>query len=522
MSSDERPSWARALDLLEQGERERAEAVLADAENDDAVENEEAVEIDEPLEDEDVVDRWMAALLRATLTHATLPEEALTAPHGQEDRDGVPVGHALAAGLRAAQAIREGRVADAARHAEAAADRTPDASLWLRVRAAALFQAVFRFSGQPEDHDRAITIAAAVADRIESPRMAVTARGVLGTIHLVAGHFHACLERCDSAIELAAATGLEDDSCVALAHQFRGYVLFEWNRLEEARVELERAWALTGPSARGVRSGVARMLAAVAAARGDAEGARRWLDRLEEIVSEPMTLRNREWLAAVRALHGVEGGPELRRIDMWRRSFDYDADALAALPDPEARAKLHEHEHLLTLLEATSQWDAMLAVARVLARGAGESRRWFAVRALTAEAAALEASGFGERADEAWLAALRLGEPGGYVRAYVDGGAARRTLLRRSLDREETRPLARRVAEACSGLLDDASERLTPRQQDALELVSRGLSNREIAKTMGVSETTVRTHLREVFARLGVRSRTHAVAEARRLGLLTA
>jgi ATP/maltotriose-dependent transcriptional regulator MalT len=132
----------------------------------------------------------------------------------------------------------------------------------------------------------------------------------------------------------------------------------------------------------------------------------------------------------------------------------------------------------------------------------------------------LEASGLRQQADEAWLSALRLGEAGGYVRAYVEGGAARRTLLRRSLEHEEGGPLARRVAEACPGLLEEAEERLTPRQRDALGLVAAGLSNRRIAEEMRISETTVRTHLREVFARLAVRSRTHAVAEARRLGLL--
>lgn len=510
--------WRQALALLERGERARAEAVL------------------ETASDVDPEDRWVRALLRASLMHATLRDEELRPPtteiggsappderEGQADSalDAATVGFVLAEGLRAARAVGEGRVDDAARHTRAAADRTPTSGLWLRIRAAALFQAVFRFSGRAEHHDRAVAIAAAVADRVEAPHMAVTARGVVGTVHLVSGHFHACLERCTSAIELAAACGLGEDPAVALAHQFRGYVLYEWNRLGEARCELERAWELSAPDARGVRSGVTRMLAAVAAAQGRHDEARMWIERLEDIVSEPMTLRNREWLAAVRALHATGEGPDLRSIDAWRRSFDYDPAFLAALTDGEASAKLHEHEHLLTLLEATSQWEAMGIVAGVLARGAGELRRWFAVRALAAEAVALEATGRHDRADSAWLEALRRGELGGYVRAYVDGSPIRRSLLRRSLERDESRPYARRVVECCPDLAGGLDrDRLTPRQRDALRLVAEGLTNRQIARAMGVGETTVRTHLREVFARLQARSRTQAVAEARRLGLL--
>lgn len=49
---------------------------------------------------------------------------------------------------------------------------------------------------------------------------------------------------------------------VALAHQLRGYVLFEWDRLDDARTELGRAWELAGDGNHGVRSGVARILAA--------------------------------------------------------------------------------------------------------------------------------------------------------------------------------------------------------------------------------------------------------------------
>jgi DNA-binding CsgD family transcriptional regulator len=56
--------------------------------------------------------------------------------------------------------------------------------------------------------------------------------------------------------------------------------------------------------------------------------------------------------------------------------------------------------------------------------------------------------------------------------------------------------------------------RLTPRQNDLLRLVAAGLTNAQIARRLGISEGTVRTHLEHVYDRLGVSSRTAAVTRA--------
>jgi DNA-binding CsgD family transcriptional regulator len=56
-----------------------------------------------------------------------------------------------------------------------------------------------------------------------------------------------------------------------------------------------------------------------------------------------------------------------------------------------------------------------------------------------------------------------------------------------------------------------ASPRITARQRELLELVGDGYTNQQIGQRMGLSEGTVRTHLNNIYARLGVRSRTEAV-----------
>lgn len=53
---------------------------------------------------------------------------------------------------------------------------------------------------------------------------------------------------------------------------------------------------------------------------------------------------------------------------------------------------------------------------------------------------------------------------------------------------------------------------LSGRQHEVMQAMSRGLSNKDIAREMGLSPETVKVHLREIFARLGARTRTEAVA----------
>ena len=61
---------------------------------------------------------------------------------------------------------------------------------------------------------------------------------------------------------------------------------------------------------------------------------------------------------------------------------------------------------------------------------------------------------------------------------------------------------------------------LTPRELEVLKLVASGSSNREIGRALLLSEATVKSHLVHIYDKLGVRSRTSAVAAARKQGVL--
>ena len=61
---------------------------------------------------------------------------------------------------------------------------------------------------------------------------------------------------------------------------------------------------------------------------------------------------------------------------------------------------------------------------------------------------------------------------------------------------------------------DRSGADLTRREREILELVSQGLSNRQIARTLWIAESTVKVHIHHILEKLGVRSRTEAAAMA--------
>lgn len=129
--------------------------------------------------------------------------------------------------------------------------------------------------------------------------------------------------------------------------------------------------------------------------------------------------------------------------------------------------------------------------------------------------------------EEAILGALRAGATGYLlkerddlevslsIRSVLRGGAPIDPFIaRRILTLLPTAPL-HKPAESSE------SEALSARESEILEWVSRGLSNREIAEQLTISRYTVECHIKRIYRKLAVSSRTRAVNEARQRGLLS-
>jgi DNA-binding NarL/FixJ family response regulator len=87
------------------------------------------------------------------------------------------------------------------------------------------------------------------------------------------------------------------------------------------------------------------------------------------------------------------------------------------------------------------------------------------------------------------------------------------SVTRKVIDRASSRPSVDRSGEA-------QLDRLTPREREALELIARGMSNAEIAEALVIEETTVKTHVKRVLQKLGLRDRVQAVIFAYETGII--
>ncbi len=121
--------------------------------------------------------------------------------------------------------------------------------------------------------------------------------------------------------------------------------------------------------------------------------------------------------------------------------------------------------------------------------------------------------------------ALTLAEPEGYVRVFVDEGPPMASLLRAAVKLRIAPSYVRRLlaavhktedrTPASQGLIEPLSER----ELDVLRLLGTELGGPDIARELVVSLNTVRTHTKNIYAKLGVNNRRAAVRRARELGL---
>ena len=105
------------------------------------------------------------------------------------------------------------------------------------------------------------------------------------------------------------------------------------------------------------------------------------------------------------------------------------------------------------------------------------------------------------------------------ARAYLLKGLLRKELLDtiRAVHAGHKRVSSEVAAEIAEHATDDA---LTPREADVLRLVARGNANKAIGAQLTLTEETVKSHIRNILAKLGANDRTHAVAIGLKRGII--
>jgi LuxR family maltose regulon positive regulatory protein len=281
-------------------------------------------------------------------------------------------------------------------------------------------------------------------------------------------------------------------------------------------------------------------LARLRLAQGDAQGAGEHLeraDRMAQLVSiDPWITcwadqcRVQRWLSIGDLEAAVRWAEEsgLGADDPLRYQYDLHHINLARVWAACARERGADPEAALRLL------------ARLL--DAAERAGWVheQIKVLVLQALTLDAHGQGVGAEAALARALGLAEPGGYVRAFLDEGPSMARLLHRASSRAASSraasargayverllaafsapPVGAAEAGAPAAEPSPLVEPLSEREIEVLEQIAAGRTNREIGETLVISLGTVKAHTANIYGKMGVHSRTHAVARARELGLL--
>jgi LuxR family maltose regulon positive regulatory protein len=131
--------------------------------------------------------------------------------------------------------------------------------------------------------------------------------------------------------------------------------------------------------------------------------------------------------------------------------------------------------------------------------------------------------------------ALKLAESEGYVRMFVYEGADMATLLRKAVAKGimpnytakllsafevERKSMGEEAPHSASPASSSLIEPLSQRELDILRLFKTELSGPEIAQELVIALSTVRTHTKSIYSKLGVNSRRAAVKRAMELGLM--
>ena len=169
-----------------------------------------------------------------------------------------------------------------------------------------------------------------------------------------------------------------------------------------------------------------------------------------------------------------------------------------------------------TLDKLALEWPVDLLLLDLQMPGMGELEGFLAIRKSYPALPVVIVSGI---RDPQMIRTLLDAGARGYIPKFA-GSEQLLDALRRVLGGEVYLPDAVFLPPSLSSSDNGESVPLTSRQLQILPLLAEGMPNKRIADVLGLTEGTVKQHLKDLFRRLNASNRTQAVREARRLGLL--
>jgi LuxR family maltose regulon positive regulatory protein len=383
-----------------------------------------------------------------------------------------------------------------------------------------------KIRGELGKADSALVEAVKLAREKENVHIVAAGLGHLAHLQSIKGDLGKAEQTCIKGLQIIQDMAGRRSPMSGRLHAELGTLLFERNDMRAAQQHLRSGISVAMPWGYidALQPGY-KGLAWMKAAQGDWTGA---FDALDDLAQ--LNQGNQEFFSAV---------VDSFRAGLWAAQGNVDSAVrwveTSGLHVEGELSYFREEETiiLVRVLLAQNRWDDALSLIERLLVVTESGERWGRViELLILRALALDAWDLLDEAMESLARALILAEPHGYVRVFIDEGESIARLLYKAaaqgitsgytgelLDAfqnlESVRDTDTETRQSKSGIV----EPLSPRELEVLNCLSEGLSNREIALRLTISLTTVKTHTRNIYRKLGVNSRTQAVAKGRVLGI---
>lgn len=307
-----------------------------------------------------------------------------------------------------------------------------------------------------------------------------------------------------------------------VGYQYISYcmLLYEWNRLEEAELYLGQAMSREDLQSNiWMRVQLNLMLSWLQQALGRDGEAIESLTRLGSTVESPDYDLIMQKIRREQALLFLRQGQIQKAIDWAEQRGLSHADEVSMQQIEEylvlarvlaASERTAEARHLIDKLEYLLEKENYLRAR---------------IKLLVAKSTVLWHSEQPQAALGALKAALRLSGPTGYIRSFIDEGPAMAEMLSGLLEEQQGQFTKALPTDYIEKLVQASRARpprelspeirLTDQEEKVLHLIAEGLLNKEIASRMRISLDTVKFHVKNIYRKLGVHSRTQAIQRAK-------
>jgi LuxR family maltose regulon positive regulatory protein len=468
------------------------------------------------------------------------------------DTDGEQVSGALAA-LRALLAAFQGQVSPALALAHQALAQLPQEDRFMRGFVTWIVSALQADAGDGAAYYQAMDELVRTSQRAGNVMMVITVMCNQAELDMRRGHLRKAAATFRQVLELATDGEGQRLPIAGQALVGLGELAREWGDLDAATryltegIELVEQWTEIGPYEAYLS------LARVMLAQRDTDGAREAVQKAQELaVKSDVTELDDLVVAMLQARLWIEQG-DLDAAQRWAEGRDliqYIDTALREEGRVSIDHRLHKYELVILarLLFVQGRVSEALRLLTSLLPVAEQRRRTgLIVEIQVLQALAFQAQGDLDRAIAALERAITRAEPVGYVRTFVDEGQPMAQLLeearRRGIaieyvgrllaaferDGSWLRPEGFQVPDSPVQRPSLKSETLSPeilfeplseRELQVLRLLSTHLSSTEIAEELVISVNTVRSHIKNIYGKLGVHRRSDAVQRAHELKLL--